>query len=74
MADDYTPTTEEVIRKYATGATWQHQSFSAAEDEFIRWLAAHDAEKRAEWGAEPFECPNCLIDVTPPAPDPKETP
>ena len=55
MTDDYTPTTAEVIRKYATGATWQRQRFSAGEDEFIRWLAAHDAQKRAEWEAEQGE-------------------
>jgi hypothetical protein len=42
---DFTPTTEELRQKYATGATWQHQGFSSAAVEFDRWLAAHDAEK-----------------------------
>ena len=51
---DYTPTAEDVREDYAigrneeVGAGWygQHRA------EFDRWLAAHDAEKRAEWEAE----------------------
>lgn len=49
---DYTPTTEEIIHKFATGATWQHQSYSVAEAEIRRWMAAHDAEVRAAALAE----------------------
>lgn len=45
MPEDYTPTTEELRQKYATGASGQHQRFSSAAVEFDRWLAAHDAEK-----------------------------
>ena len=51
---DYTPTTEEVREDYAigrneeVGAGWYDQHRT----EFNRWLAAHDAAKRAEWEAE----------------------
>lgn len=49
--NDYTPTTEDVLEDYAigrneeVGAGWYDQHRA----EFSRWLAAHDAEKRAEW-------------------------
>ena len=45
---DYTPTTEEVRIKYRLSSGRQPGDFA----EFDRWLAAHDAEVRAEWGAE----------------------
>ena len=54
---DYTPTTEEVREEYAlglnegVGAGW----YDEHRVEFDRWLAAHDAEKRAEWEAEQGE-------------------
>ena len=54
---DYTPTTEDVLEDYAigrneeVGAGWYDQHRA----EFSRWLAAHDAEKRAEWEAEQGE-------------------
>ena len=54
---DYTPTTEEVREDYAlglnegVGAGW----YDEHRVEFDRWLAAHDAEKRAEWEAEQRE-------------------
>lgn len=56
-------------RRFAT-ANWQliRSNYAALLD------AAHDARKRAEWEAESFECPNCLMELTTPAPDPKETP
>jgi len=41
---EYTPTTDE-IRYAATEWLWEPEDFDA-------WLAAHDAEKRAEWEAE----------------------
>ena len=57
---DYTPTTEEVqsyyvsgraqIRRQITGV--RAQDITPFSHEFDRWLAAHDAEKRAEWEAE----------------------
>lgn len=51
---DYAPTTEDVREDYAIGrnevigAGW----YSLHRAEFDRWLAAHDAVKRAEWEAE----------------------
>lgn len=51
---DYTPTTEEVREDYELGrnevaGAGGHDQHRA---EFNRWLATHDAEKRAEWEAE----------------------
>lgn len=54
MSDDYTPTTEEVRRGFGEAFTGDgsivDQDAVAAENraEFDRWLAAHDAEVRAE--------------------------
>ena len=45
---EYTPTTEEVRIKYRLSSGRQPGDFA----EFDRWLAAHDAVKRAEWEAE----------------------
>ena len=45
---DYTPTTEEVRSRYFNGSGRILPAFG----EFDAWLAAHDAEKRAEWEAE----------------------
>ena len=66
---DYTPTTEEVREDYAlgrnevVGAGWYDQHRA----EFDRWLAAHDAEKRAEWEAEQGDKPApCVMTHTPP--------
>ena len=46
MADDYTPTTTEVREYYMKSAEADDRR-----DEFNRWLAARDAQKRAEWEA-----------------------
>lgn len=52
---DYTPTTEEIIFAYtenkyaAQGVAYGPAEERIARDEVMRWLAAHDAEKRAEW-------------------------
>ena len=51
MTDDYTPTTEEVREQY-WAASGDRRRGSSAWGEFDRWLAAHDAQKRAEWEAE----------------------
>ena len=46
---DYTPTTEAIRgRIIQRGIGWGFYGL----DEFDRWIAAHDAEKRAEWEAE----------------------
>ena len=49
---DYAPTTGEVRRRYAYARSGKpgHKNQGAVA-EFDRWLAAHDAEKRAEWEA-----------------------
>ena len=56
---DYTPTTEDVEVYFALGlveySPGNRHTISAAHDGFRRWLAAHDAEKRAEWEAEQGE-------------------
>jgi hypothetical protein len=59
VADDYTPTTEEVREAVAEWA-WSRRMFrpelsQSDGREADRWLAAHDAEKRAEWEAEQAE-------------------
>jgi hypothetical protein len=43
---EYTPTVDEARTKYATGATWQHQSFSTAAEEFDRMIAGVRADER----------------------------
>lgn len=54
---EYTPKTDDVREDYAIGrnevigAGW----YSQHRAEFDRWLAAHDAAKRAEWEAEQGE-------------------
>ena len=49
---DYTPTTEAIRgRIIQRGIGWGFYGL----DEFDRWLATHDAEKRAEWEAEQGE-------------------
>ncbi|MDH5133631.1 MULTISPECIES: hypothetical protein [unclassified Microbacterium] len=55
--NDYTPTTEEVLEHWSAtrgSAIDPEAAKRKAERErmFRRWLAAHDAEKRAEWEAE----------------------
>ena len=61
--NDYTPTTEEVRIKYRLSSGRQPGDFA----EFNRWLAAHDAEKRAEWEAEQGDKPApCVMTHTPP--------
>ena len=52
---EYTPTTEEVRIKYRLSSGRQPGDFA----EFDRWLAAHDAVKRAEWEAEQDTLPQC---------------
>ena len=60
---DYTPTTEEVRIKYRLSSGRQPGDFA----EFDRWLAAHDAVKRAEWEAEQGDKPApCVMTHTPP--------
>lgn len=50
--NDYTPTTEAIRgRIIQRGIGWGFYGL----DEFDRWLAAHDAAKRAEWEAEQGE-------------------
>jgi hypothetical protein len=53
VTNDYTPTAEQ-IREYIEAADRVVSSFAPgdAATAFERWLAAHDAEKRAEWEAE----------------------
>ena len=54
---EYTPTTEEVRGDYANfqlparGGDFRSEYAEGVAD-FNRWLAAHDAEVRAEWEAE----------------------
>ena len=57
VADGYAPTTEEVRAEAsrAFGGDW-----------FDRWLAAHDAQKRAEWEAEQDERRSCRLPHTAP--------
>lgn len=58
---DYTPSTEEARAACARDAmrsAMHNDSLAAqrgAKEAFDRWLAAHDAEKRAEWEAEQGE-------------------
>lgn len=53
MTDDYTPTTRGVRQGYASGKHRRKEMLPvAAKKAFDRWLAAHDAQKRAEWEAE----------------------
>lgn len=60
MADNYTPTTEEVRGDYANfqlpaeGGDFRDE-YADGLAGFDRWLAAHDADKRAEWEAEQGE-------------------
>lgn len=56
--EPYTPTTEEIRGFYVVLGfegnrpfEGQHQSIQDWRAEFDRWLAAHDAEKLAEWQA-----------------------
>lgn len=53
MADDYTPTTQEVRWDLNESDTARDRfgRWGRAGEAFDRWLAAHDAEKRAEWEA-----------------------
>lgn len=56
MTDDYTPTTQAVRLNYITANAGPYRGGEAnAAAAFDRWLAAHDAEKRAEWEAEQGE-------------------
>lgn len=53
---DYTPTTEEVVNAFAQTGVWLPiAGYAELRGAFGRWLAAHDAEKRAEWEAEQGE-------------------
>ena len=59
---DYTPTTEQVEFAYANDSEDEYRDpigypalVRQNKVEFRRWLAAHDAEKRAEWEAEQGE-------------------
>lgn len=61
---DYTPTAEAIRgRIIQRGIGWGFYGL----DEFDRWLAAHDAEKRAEWEGEHVDKPApCVMTHTPP--------
>lgn len=53
---DYTPTTEEIAGWWAhkggsTDSPYYASKLTKRVKEFDRWLAAHDAAKRAEWDA-----------------------
>ena len=49
MSDDYTPTTEQVRENFIWGAVDRGYTDDGIEGPaFDRWLAAHDAEVRAE--------------------------
>lgn len=60
MAEQYTPTTEDVREAYA-GYAWLGPGRSDVTPEFERWLAAHDAQVGAnalydaadDWAANP---------------------
>lgn len=53
---DYTPTTQAVRLNYITANAGPYRGGEAnAAAAFDRWLAAHDAQKRAEWEAEQGE-------------------
>lgn len=57
MADDYTPTMEK-LRMAWIASRWESAGqlrSEGSDDEFDRAIAAHDAEKRAEWEAEQGE-------------------
>lgn len=73
---DYTPTTEEMRGNYVSNlfegggsdearAEWDYERENG-EQIFDRWLAAHDAEKRAEWEAEQGKPAPCVMTHTPP--------
>ena len=49
---DYTPTTATVRERFADGFGL---NYARALEDFDRWIAAHDAVKRAEWEAEQGE-------------------
>ena len=50
MAEEYTPTTEHVALRYGLGCAGTDADHSASEyrPAFDRWLAAHDAQVKAE--------------------------
>ena len=52
MADDYTPTTEDVRYRYLD---YREREGDVDPGEFDRWLAGVIAEKRAEWEGEQGE-------------------
>ncbi|HWU30211.1 MAG TPA: hypothetical protein VN041_14100 [Microbacterium sp.] len=58
MADDYTPSEARICIDFCTAAVRRGRpdgsfmSMEEADAAFFRWLAAHDAQKRAEWEAE----------------------
>lgn len=54
-SDDYTPTTEEVRADFGRSLLWPAAQSPDRTAAFDRWLAAHVAEKRAEWEAEQGE-------------------
>lgn len=60
MADDYTPTDEEALGdEIARVRHGQDVTASDLANRLMPWLAAHDAEKRAEWEAE---CPRSAVE------------
>lgn len=54
-SDDYTPTTEDVRADFGRSLLWPAAQSPDRTAAFDRWLAAHVAEKRAEWEAEQGE-------------------
>ena len=70
---EFTPTTEQVRSAYAHDPEAEYRDpvgFPAMQREnlraFDRWLAAHDAQKRAEWEAERDKPDPCVMTHTPP--------
>ena len=62
---DYTPSIQELARAYE--AVFVEARRPEARAEAARAIAAHDAEKRAEWEAEQGDKPApCLMTHTPP--------
>lgn len=56
VADDYTPTTDEVREFWASRQTYEHDwTIDTARSIFDRWFAGMIAAKRAEWKAESGE-------------------
>jgi len=50
MSDEYTPTTKQILMHYiASVGGYDERDWALSEARFERWLAAHDAEVKAEY-------------------------